>query len=98
MATTTPGQDNARTSMVSVRFAPEEEEALRAEASEKGESLSQYVRAAVLRRSGSASRAADVRLYPNSTTSVSGGLAIEARDGQLVPRTSQPYVTVVMPK
>jgi len=96
VAAITPGQENARTSMVSVRLAPEEQEALRAEASQSGESLSQFIRSALLRRNDSTSEAVDVRLYPSSTTEVSSGLAIEAQDGQLIPRTTQPYVTTVM--
>jgi hypothetical protein len=83
--------------MVSVRLAPEEQEVLRAEANEKGESLSQYIRDVLLQRTGSAQAAVDVRLYPASTTSVTGGLAIEAQDGHLVPKTTQPYVVPVVP-
>lgn len=93
MAINTPGQEKARTLMVSVRLAPEEQEALKAEATESGESLSQFIRSTLLRRTSPA--AADVRLYPVSATVVSGGLAIEARDGQLVPKTTRPYVAVL---
>jgi hypothetical protein len=91
----TPGQDGARTSMVSVRLAPEEQEALRAEAAQSGASLSQFIRSTLLREIHSTATAGDLLLYPVSTTVVSGGLAIEARDGQLVPSTTRPYVTLL---
>lgn len=81
--------------MVSVRLAPEEQEALRAEAAESGESLSQFIRSTLLDRARSAPSVADLRLYPASTTVVSGGLAVEAREGQLVPITNRPYVTLL---
>jgi hypothetical protein len=81
--------------MVSVRLAPEEQEALRAEAAESGESLSQFIRSALLKRTDSVPPVADLRLYPVSSTVVSGGLAIEARDGQLIPNTTRPYVALL---
>lgn len=90
---TNPDSANPRTSMVSVRLTREEEEALRAEADEKGESLSQYIRDVLHHRSEGLRGTADVRLYPVSNSVVAGGLAFEAQDGSLVPRTSQPYVT-----
>jgi len=81
--------------MVSVRLAPDEQQALRAEAAESGESLSQFIRSALLKRSNPTPSVADLRLYPVSSTVVSGGLAIEARDGQLVPNTIRPYVALL---
>jgi hypothetical protein len=95
MAAANPGQEGPRTSMVSVRLAPEEQEALKTEAAESGETLSQFIRSTLLKRTHSAPSAADLRLYPVSTTVVSGGLAIEAREGQLVPITNRPYVTLL---
>lgn len=81
--------------MVSVRLSREEEEALRAEADEQGESLSQFIRDVLRRRTeGLRSGTADLRLYSGSSTIVEGGMAFEARDGTLVPRTVQPYITI----
>jgi hypothetical protein len=82
--------------MVSVRLSREEEEELRAEANEHGESLSQFIRDVLRRRSESLHGAADVSLYPSSTSVVGSGLALEAENGSLVPRTSRPYVTTTM--
>jgi hypothetical protein len=94
LARTNPDSGQPRTSMVSVRLSREEEEALRAEADEQGESLSQFIRD-VLRRRGEGLRGgtADLHLYSGTSTTVEGGMAFEAKDGTLVPRTVQPYVT-----
>lgn len=97
MTVTGPGQENSRKTMVSVRLAPEEEAALKEEAAASGETLSQYIRDVLLRRSGAAAGAVDFRLYPVSSTVATGGLAIEAVDGALVPRTTQPYVSPLVP-
>jgi hypothetical protein len=83
--------------MVSVRLAPEEQEALRAEAAENGESLSQFIREVLLRRGDALRGTADVSLYPSSATMTASGLAFEAQDGEVVPRTTHPYVTSVVP-
>ena len=81
--------------MVSVRLSREEEEALRAEADEQGASLSQFIREVLRRRNeGLRGGTADVRLYSSSNTAVEGGIAFEAQEGRLVPRTVQPYVTI----
>jgi Family of unknown function (DUF6290) len=88
---------DSRKSMVSVRLAPEEEAALKAEAAASGESLSQYIREVLLRRTDTETAAADFRLYPVSSTGTAGGLVLEAVDGALVPRTTQPYVSKLMP-
>ena len=90
------GQDSRR-SMVSVRLAPEEEAALKAEAAANGETLSQYIRDVLLRRNEAQSEAVDFRVYSVSSTATVGALALEAVDGALVPRTSQPYVSALMP-
>jgi hypothetical protein len=90
---TNPSSEPTRTAMVSVRLSREEEEELRAEANENGESLSQFIRDVLRRRSEGLHGTADVRLYPVSSSVVAGGLALEAENGSLVPRTSQPYVT-----
>jgi hypothetical protein len=91
------GQDGGRTSMISVRLAPEEQEVLRAEAAANGETLSQFIRDVLLRRSDALRGTADLRLYPASTTTTTSGLAFEAHDGQIVPRTTLPYVTTIFP-
>ena|ERR1700691_2634479 len=88
-----PSSEAPRTAMVSVRLSREEEEELRAEADESGESLSQFIRDVLRRRSERLHGTADVGLYPVSTSVVAGGLALEAENGSLVPRTSQPQVT-----
>jgi hypothetical protein len=98
MAAAGSGQENSRRSMVSVRLAPEEEAALKAQAAENGESLSQYIRDLLLQRASTDSGAADFRLYPVSSTGTAGGLALEAVDGTLVPRTTQPYVSALTPR
>jgi hypothetical protein len=90
---TDPDSEAPRTSMVSVRLSREEEEQLRLEANEQGESLSQFIRGVLRRRSDTGSGVADVTLYPTTATVVGGGLALEADDGVLVPRTSRPHVT-----
>jgi hypothetical protein len=91
---TGPGQENPRKSMVSVRLAPEEEEALKAEAAAHGETLSQYIRDVLLRRNAADTDTADFRLYPVSSTVAAGGLAIEAVSGTLVSKTTLPYVSL----
>jgi Mobilization protein NikA len=97
VAATGPGQGNSRKSMVSVRLAPEEEAALKDEAAANGETLSEYIRGLLLRRSDAVAGAVDFRLYPVSSTVAAAGLAIEAADGALVPRTTQPYVSTLVP-
>ena len=92
---TNPSSEPPRTAMVSVRLSREEEAELRAEAIESGESLSQFIREVLRRRSEGQHGTADVRLYPVSASVVAGGLALEAENGSLVPRTSQPYVTTL---
>lgn len=98
MASADDRLEGSRKSMVSVRLAPEEEAALKAEATASGESLSQYIRDVLLRRNDSEGGTADFRLYPVSSTGTVGGLALEAVDGVLVPRTTQPYVSTLMPR
>jgi hypothetical protein len=90
---TDPTPEAPRTAMVSVRLSREEEEQLRLEASEQGESLSQFIRGVLGRRSDAGTGVADVTLYPTTTTVVGGGLALEADDGVLTLRTSRPHVT-----
>lgn len=92
VGTTSSGPENGRTAMISVRLAPHEQDALRAEAAEQGESLSQFIRDVLLHRSESRRGVADVSEYPVSNTGVVSGLALESQDGHLVPRTAHPYV------
>jgi hypothetical protein len=97
MTPTPPGQDNSRRSMVSVRLSPEEESLLKVEAAASGETLSHYIRDVLLHRRGAAAGSADYRLYPVSSTAAASGLAIEAVNGVLVPKTTQPYVSNLTP-
>jgi hypothetical protein len=92
-----PGSERSRTAMVSIRLSPAEQEQLRAEASEQGESLSQFIRNVVLRRNDAPHHVADVSLYPTSGTAVTGGLSLEAHDGELLPRTPRVYFTPTTP-
>ena len=93
------GRDSSRKSMVSVRLDPEEEAALKAEATEHGETLSQYIRNLLVRRNSSADAGVvDYRSYPVSSTGTAGNLAIEAADGALVSKTAQPYVSSLTPR
>lgn len=98
MTTTSPGQDNSRRSMVSVRLSPEEESLLKVEAAASGETLSQYIRDVLLKRRAAAAGSADFRLYPVSSTVAASGLAIEASGGALVPKTTEPYVSNLTPR
>lgn len=77
----------------SVRLSREEEEQLRVEAAKQGQSLSQFIREVLRNRGGDDSGVADVTLYSTTATVVGGGLALEADDGVLAPRTSRPHVT-----
>lgn len=97
MTRTSPSQDNGRRSMVSVRLSPEEEVALKTEAAQQGETLSQFIRDVLLRRAHAAVGVADVRLYPTSSTVVTVGMALEAEEGRVVPRTPQTYVSPLLP-
>lgn len=93
------GRDNSRKTMVSVRLDPEEEAALKAEAAEHGETLSQYIRNLLVRRNSSVNTGAvDFRSYPTSSTGTPGNLALEAANGMLVSKTAQPYVSSLTPR
>jgi hypothetical protein len=92
VAMTDQNPETPRTAMVSVRLSREEEEQLRAEAAKHGQSLSQFIRDVLRSRGGDDSGVADVTLYPTTATVVGGGLALEADDGVLAPRTSRPHV------
>lgn len=97
--TTEGGRDNSRKAMVSVRLDAEEEAALKTEAAEVGETLSQYIRNLLIRRNvGTGSPAVDYRSYPVSSTGTPGSLAIEAEHGVLVPKTAHPYVSSLTPR
>ncbi len=90
-------RNGSRSSMVSIRLAPEEQEALKAAASENGVSLSQFVRRLLLQRSdphGSVT----VESPGTTTTAVGVGFAIEERNGQLLPSSATPYVSNLTPQ
>jgi hypothetical protein len=92
-------RDNSRKVMVSVRLDPDEEAALKAEAAQHGETLSQYVRNLLVRRDSSARLGVvDYRSYPVSSTGTPANLALEAENGMLIPRTAQPYVSSLTPR
>jgi hypothetical protein len=86
------GSEAPRTAMVSVRLSREEEEELRAEANKQGETLSEFVRGVLRRRTDAGDGAADVNPFPTSCTVVGSGLALESDHGMIVPRTEQPYM------
>ena len=84
----------ARESMVSVRLRSGERELVSAEASRRGETVSQFVREAVLEKCGIAM--AETPTYTTTSTEVIG-LALESTEsGQLVPRPTQsgPYINI----
>ncbi len=76
--------DKTRTGMLSVRLAPDERESVRRIASERGVSVSEVIRQAVLDecRCGSV----DESIFQANRTSTAGGVVLEAHNGQLVPR------------
>lgn len=92
------GQEQKRKAMVSIRLAPDEESALKAEAAERGQTLSQYLREVLLQHSAPTGGAVDIRNFASSTTAVASGLSFEVEDGQLVPRTAQAYVSPLVPE
>ena len=88
-------KEKARSSMVSVRLGAEEQEKVRRMAAEKGASVSQFIRDAVLEQCR-ISVPVDFHSYPSSASVSSSGLILESHDGHLVPRTplNTPYVHV----
>ena len=89
--------DQPKTSMISLRLAREEEESLRRLASERGESLSQFIREAVLEKTAPQPvAAADVSAFATSVTSGTSGIAIENEGGRLIARPigPEPYVAL----
>jgi hypothetical protein len=55
--------------MISVRFSPEEEQAVRRAAQQMGRSVSNFIRQAALKAAGYREHAAGVRRFPTETTS-----------------------------
>jgi hypothetical protein len=96
MAVTGDSKDRGRSSMVSVRLGADEEEAVRKMAAEKGASVSQFIRDAVLDRCRLGASSLDIQALPVSASVSASGLVLEARDGQLFPKTvgNGPYVSV----
>lgn len=77
-----------RSTMISVRLTPDEAEELRREANSAGESLSEFVRKILVKRSDSL----NPEMFPSSSTAVSG-MALEARLGEFIPVSRDPYVS-----
>lgn len=95
MSVSGSGQEQKRRAMVSVRLAPDEEAVLKAEAAERGQTLSQYLRDVLLQQAEAATGVVDLRQFASTTTAVAGGLSFEAEDGQLVPRMAHGYITPI---
>ena len=93
MAHETPDVDEKRSEMVSIRLTKEQAEILRREAEEAGETVSQLVRRVLVGGLGGDA----MNLYATSTTTVGSGFAFEFQVGQLVPITSSPYVSELVP-
>jgi hypothetical protein len=71
--------NEGRSSMVSVRLAPNEQELVRAAATKRGTSVSQFVRAAVLEQCSP--RSASLSSYGETSTSVDSGVTLELQGG-----------------
>ena len=87
-------RDDSKTTVISVRLAPDEESTLRSAATAHGESLSQFIRSAVLERCSL--RVGNLSDY-QTTVTTSGDLAfVTSEDGRsLLPKTSGgPYVVM----
>ena len=85
------GESRRLASMISVRVAPVEEEALREEAARRGETVSTFMRLAALSRAGINGSGAVTVGNPTTTTStvLLGGVTYEsAPDGTLRPRSA----------
>ena len=80
-------QDRSRSSMVSVRLAPEEQKYVRAEALKRGTSMSQFVREAVLEKCAP-SQSANVNDYVASATKVIGLTMQLDDDFKIVPQAA----------
>jgi hypothetical protein len=93
MAGSSNKQDTGKGSMVSVRLAADEEKAVRRMAAEKGESMSQVIRDAVMSLCAPVA-SVDYRLVQRSHSVSSSGLVVEAHGGALVPKmvSNQAYV------
>ena len=77
---------DARTSMLSVRLGQEEQEKVRAVAESRGETVSQFIREAVMDRCDPR-ESAPIDAYQSTSTVVTSGFSLEVQDGQIVPKT-----------
>ena len=86
-------KESAKAGMVSVRLGEGEHELVRQVASQKGSSVSKFIRDAVLSQCRP-STPVDYRWYPASQTLSTSGLVLESYGDQLVPRalSNKPYV------
>lgn len=91
---TSQDNDNNRSTMLSIRLDPAEQAALRNEAARRGETVSQYVRDAALRRV-KPPRAVDVNTLANPITAVVGSPALVLEDGHLLPSSTTPFFRFV---
>ena len=77
---------DARTTMLSVRLGQEEQERVRTMAESRGESVSQFIREAVMGRCGP-TESVPIDAYQSTTTVVTSGFSLEAQDGKIVPKS-----------
>jgi hexokinase len=84
-------EKDSRTSMLSVRLGQEEQDKVRSKAESRGESVSQFIREAVLEKCAP-SVSVPFASYPTSVTATTSGFAMEAHDGVLVPKAIGAYV------
>ena len=92
--TEAPDVDEKRSAMVSIRLTKDQVEVLRREAEESGESVSEFVRRVLIGYLGGGT---EMNIFGRSATVVGSGIALESRFGQLVPVSSSPYVSALIP-
>jgi len=82
-------EETPNSSMISVRIPSDVEDALRLEAEKTGKTLSQLIRQRLAEEG-----AADLTVFPATSTTAIGGLALEAVGGELLPRNVLPYISI----